>query len=255
MTEHEAPPKGDSRWADLATAARFFTTAPIPGGHSRLADAAWAFGVIGAGVGALAGLTYAIADGLGLHHLLAAILAVAAAAVLTGALHEDGLADAADALGVRGDRECRLAAMRESGVGAYGVLALVLVTLGRVGAIAAIADPLAVLGALLAAGAVSRAALVPIMQAQSPARTDGLAAGAGQPSANGATIAVAIAAILAVIGTGPLTAIAGLIVAGLAAYGIAHLARRLLGGHTGDVLGAVQQISELVFLMAVSAIL
>lgn len=240
--------------ADLASATAFFTRLPVGGGHARLAEAAWAFPIVGAGVGLLGGLVYGLGNVLGLNPTPAAILAVAAMILVTGALHEDGLADAADGLGARGGPAARLAAMRDSHVGTYGVLALVLVTLGRVAAVAAIGDPLVLLGALLAAGSVSRAVLAPIMQAVPPARSDGLAAGAGQPTANGATLAAAVAVGFAVIGAGPLTAIAGLILAGVAAYMVAAHARRALGGQTGDVLGAAQQLSELAFLMAVSAI-
>ncbi len=239
--------------SDLAAAAAFFTRLPVAGGP-RLAQASWAFPVVGAGVGLMAGLVYALLDGLGFGHTPAAVLTIAAAILATGALHEDGLADTADGLGARGGPAARLAAMRDSHVGTYGVLALVLVTLGRVAALAAIGAPVAVLGALLAAGAVSRALLAPIMQTLPPARSEGLAADAGRPTANGATLAAALAVGLAVLGTGPLTAIAGLLAAGLAAYMVAALARRTLGGQTGDVLGAAQQLSELAFLMAVSAI-
>jgi adenosylcobinamide-GDP ribazoletransferase len=182
------------------------------------------------------------------------VLAIGAMTLVTGALHEDGLADAVDGLGARGGPEARLAAMRDSHVGTFGVLALVLVSVGRIAAVAGIDDGWLTIGALVGAGAVSRALLAPIMQAVPPARSDGLAAGAGRPTANGATLAAVIAIALAVVCTGPMTAIVGLISAGLAAYMVAALARRTLGGTTGDVLGAAQQVSDVVFLMAVSAI-
>jgi adenosylcobinamide-GDP ribazoletransferase len=239
--------------SELARAAAFLTRLPVRGDGGRLADAAWAFPLVGAGLGLAAGVVFALGAALGLGPWPAALLAVATGIVLTGALHEDGLADAADGLGARGGPAERLAAMRDSHAGVFGILALILVVLGRVALVADLDGGLTVAGALMASGAVGRAAMAAVMQAVPPARPEGLSAAAGRPSANGAAIALGLGAAAALVGAGPLAAIAGLIVAGAAAWGVARLARRLLGGQTGDVLGATQQLAELAFLSAVAA--
>jgi adenosylcobinamide-GDP ribazoletransferase len=261
MSDHSAQDGGPDAsqrtgWrADLATVAGFFTILPIAGGPAPLAGAAWAFPVVGAAIGLAGGVIALLALAVGLGPGLAAVLAAIAVAVLTGALHEDGLADAADGLGARGGREARLAAMRDTSIGAFGVLALVLVVAGRLAALAELgATEGAMIGALVAAGALSRAGLALILQGVAPARADGLGHGAGAPSPEAALIAAVIAAVLAWVAVGLVAALAALIVAGLACFAVALLARHLFGGHTGDVLGAAQQITELAVLIAVVAV-
>src|SRR5579864_5025125 len=113
---------------DLLIAAAFLTRMPIPTPAvlpGRLAQASWAFPLVGVGVGLLGGLAYAFAAWLGLPTLAAALIAVAGTAALTGALHEDGLADTADGFGGGATPEAKLTIMRDSRNGAYGVLALI----------------------------------------------------------------------------------------------------------------------------------
>lgn len=143
---------------DLATAVGFLTLAPAPGGGGldRLARAAGFFPLVGAFVGAAGGAAAALALWAGFGPWLAAAFAVAAQTVLTGGLHEDGLADFADGLGGR-DRAARLAAMRDGAVGAWAVLALGGVMTFRVGALAGIlasGGAVAGLAALVATGAL-----------------------------------------------------------------------------------------------------
>jgi adenosylcobinamide-GDP ribazoletransferase len=173
---------------------------------------------------------------------------------VTGALHEDGLADVADGFGGGRTREAKLEIMRDSRIGTFGALALILALLARAGAIAALATPLAVASALVAAGAVSRAALPPVMTVLPLARADGLAAGAGRPHPTRAAAAVLVAALIALALLGQAAA-AALVAGAGAAFVVAWLARRQIGGHTGDVLGAVQQLTEIgVLLGAVAAL-
>ena len=109
--------------ADLFSAAAFLTRLPVPAAHvptGGLAQAARAFPVVGAGVGAAAGGVLWLAAQAGLPPLVCALLALAAAALVTGALHEDGLADLADGLGGGRDREAKLRIMRDSRIGAFG---------------------------------------------------------------------------------------------------------------------------------------
>ena len=247
-------PLGDW-WEDFRIALGFLTRLPIAtvnGGTSSLARASRCFPLAGVVIGAIAGAAYAIAADLDLPPLIAAAIAVASSIVVTGALHEDGLADSADALGVRGGREAKLGAMRDSRIGAFGVLALGFSVLLRILALGAIGQPAGVFAALIAAHAWARAPLPWVMHSEATARQDGLAVAAGRPSRQTAGVALIIGAVILVIALGPATAFAAVIAGGLA-QGLVPLARRELGGVTGDVLGAIEQLAETLILLAIVA--
>jgi len=246
-------------WDDALLAIAFLTRLPVParhdGGAGALGRAAWAFPLAGAAVGGLgAGVILATA-GSGLHPMAAALLALAVMAVATGALHEDGLADFADGLGVAG-RDRRLAVMRDSHIGAFGVLTLVFATGLKATALASLAGPGTAALVLVAAGALSRAALVPTMIVLAPARADGLARDAGRPPAWAAGLALvlgvaALVPLLPILGPGVGTLAAAGLAAGLFACWAMQAA---VGGQTGDTLGAQQQIVEIaVYLAAATA--
>jgi adenosylcobinamide-GDP ribazoletransferase len=206
--------------------------------------------LVGAGVGAVAGGVFLTAELIGLGDGLAALLAILAGLVVTGALHEDGLADAADGLFGGGDRQRRLAIMRDSRHGTFAVLALVMSVGLRAFALSRIGEPVFAGLALVAAHAGSRALLAPVLWGCAPARDDGLGAGAGRPPAGvvAAALAIALAIILAALGP-----VAGGVALGLAAATVAlaaAVARQRIGGYTGDVLGAHQQIGEITILLA-----
>jgi adenosylcobinamide-GDP ribazoletransferase len=239
--------------AGFTTALAFLTRIPVaaaPFEDGALAKAAWAFPLVGAGVGAVAGIVFLAAESIGLGDDPAALLAILAGLVVTGALHEDGLADAADGLLGGGDRERRLAIMRDSRHGTFAVLALVMSVGLRAAALARIGDPLFAGLALVAAHAGSRALLAPVLWGLSPARDDGLGAGAGRPrpAIVGCALGIALAIVLAALGP-----LAGLLAFGVAAATVAAaaaFARQSIGGYTGDVLGAVQQLGEITILLA-----
>ncbi|MDP5308956.1 adenosylcobinamide-GDP ribazoletransferase [Paracoccus spongiarum] len=229
------------RGGQILLAAVFLTRLPLarwlPPRVLPLGRAAWAFPLVGAAIGAVAGLPLLI----GGPPLLGAVLSLALSVLLTGALHEDGLADLADAAGGR-DRDTRLAIMRDSRIGSYGVMALVLTSLARVAA-------LGVLGPfhLMAAAAGGRAAAVLAMAALPPARSDGLAHAAGAPGWRNVLAASGIALpVLWLAGPGwP-----GAMLAGLAALALViRQARIWLGGHSGDVLGAASVAVETAMLV------
>jgi len=226
------------------------TAAPVDG---TIAPAGWAFPLVGAGIGALAALAFLLAELLGLGPAPAALLALTASLAVTGAFHEDGLADTADGLAGGRDREQKLAIMRDSRHGTYGVLAIVLSIGLRAAALGSISGPIHAGLALLAAHAFSRGALPAAMHLLEPARADGLGAMAGRPSRAVAIIAAAIGAVIALATLGPATGIAALILAGGAVALAALLARRQIGGYTGDVLGAFQQTGEIVMLLVAAA--
>src|SRR5581483_9952762 len=148
--------------------------------------------------------------GLGLPAAAAAVLALGTAALVTGALHEDGLADTADGFGGGRDRAAKLAIMRDSRIGTFGVLAVVVVFALKLAALAALPSH-AITGALVAAHAASRAVLPWIMGWQPPARADGLAVAVGAPRAPVVAWSLALGALVTVLALGPATgAIAGL---------------------------------------------
>ncbi len=244
-------------WDDFRTAAAFLTRLPVGliGGHAdggNLAQASRAFPLVGVVVGGISAIVYAIAANLGLTALLAAGLAIGAGLIATGALHEDGLADVADGLGARGGAAERLAAMRDSHIGVFGTLALILAVMLSAVCLAALAQPAQVAAALIAAHGAARALLPWVMHRFAPARADGLAAGAGRPSQTTSFIALGLGAAILLLMEGPARAIVGAAAACLALL-LVPLARRQFGGITGDVLGAIEAIAQIAILLALVA--
>lgn len=226
----------------------------LPAGRLRgeppaLGASAWAWPLVGLVVGGIAALAYALAFRLGLSPAICALLAVGAAILVTGGMHEDGLADLADGCGGR-DRAHRLEIMRDSRIGSFGVLAVIMVLALRVAAIVQIASPAAAAAALLAVAMASRGAMALWAWLLPSARPDGL----GHSAAEGSRVAVLVALICALAALVPVQGGALAALAMLAGGGaVAGFARRRLGGQTGDVLGAIQQLSELCALLALAA--
>lgn len=207
----------------------------------------WAYPIVGATIGAIGAGVYALAR-VGLPPAMAAILAAAATILATGGLHEDGLADTADGFGGGHTRDRKLEIMRDSHIGSYGALALMVTLALRITAIAVIAEPYWAGLALVMAGALGRGAmLVPVLRL-APARTGGLATSLATRSPWMAVIGLGIAAIFA------LPAPIALLGAGVAAVGMTMLARRQVGGYTGDVLGATQQLAECAVLLILASV-
>lgn len=220
-----------------------------------VARAAWSFPVVGALV-ALAGAGVAIAaDAIGLPPPASALLALAATMAVTGALHEDGLADTADGLGGGRTREQKLEIMKDSRVGSYGVLALIVgVGLRAAALTAAIQDTrLHLLGALVAAHAGSRALLPLLMRALPSVRPGGLAASVGVPSSLSSITALVLGTAAVFWGLGDVLGLLGFVAAAVGMVAVGTLARRQIGGYTGDVLGAAQQVGEIILLLTAVA--
>lgn len=251
----------EGRIAELRAAAGFLTRLPVGKGALRpaiLAQGAWAFPVVGAGVGLVAGVVFATVVMAGAPPMVAGFAAVLTSILLSGGLHEDGLADTIDGLAGGSDRAESLAIMRDSRIGAMGTLALVFSVGVRVAALAAVAAAVPNLAplALIAAGALGRACLPPILRLEPKARADGLAVAAGTPSGEGAAAAIGIGVLAAALALAPISATAfALSVAGAAvgAAVMSNIATRRLGGVTGDVLGAVEQVAEAAALVALAA--
>ena len=244
--------------ADIRIAVSFSTILPVdpamPVENGEVARASWALPVAGLVVGLAGATVYAIAHRIGLPAEAAALLALAATMLVTGALHEDGLADTLDGLGGGKSREQKLEIMRDSRIGTYGACALIVSITLRWTALATIAEPAAVAAALLIAHAAARAALPAFMWLIPPARPDGLSAGAGQPPQQSAIIAVGIGILCLAIGFGAGKAVMGLILLSIVALILGYIATRQIGGQTGDILGALEQGSEIVVLLMATAL-
>ncbi len=214
--------------------------------------AVWAYPVIGATVGVLGALTGSIALTVGLPAVIAALLALALMIAVTGAMHEDGLADVFDGFWGGTTPERRLEIMRDSQIGTYGVLALVLVCALKVSAFAVLLESAP--AALIAAAALSRSTMPVLMHKLAHARKDGLSHSVGRPEGGVTLLGVGIGALFAVLCLG-LAGLFALLVAGAIGAICAFVAKRKIGGQTGDVLGATQQISEISILLTCVALM
>ncbi|MCX7566392.1 adenosylcobinamide-GDP ribazoletransferase [Sulfitobacter sp. F26169L] len=231
-------------------AAVLLTRLPLPHlpprAFSQGARAVWAYPVVGLGLGAAGAVTAYVALWAGLPVFIASVLALGAVMLLTGAMHEDGLADVFDGFWGGTTPARRLEIMRDSQIGTYGVLALLLVTLLRISALAVVLDsgwPV-----LLAAAALSRAMMPAVMHALPYARTDGLSRSVGRPDIVPVVAGLGIGGLIAFLSLG-MIALMAILAAFLVGIILTAVARRKIGGQTGDVLGAVQQLSETAILL------
>ena len=244
-----------ARIADLPRAFALLTRLPVPQADAaRAGAAAWAYPVVGLALGALAALAGALALGLGLPAPLAALIALAALVLMTGAMHEDGLADCADGFWGGWTPARRLEIMKDSRIGSYGVIALVLSLTARWAALWLLFEGGAGAGAaaLMAAGAASRAAMPALMATLPHARDEGLSRSVGTVSARTACLAagLALGSALLLTGWSALPALFWVVVLSIA---MAHLAQAKINGQTGDILGAAQQIAEIAVLFSLVA--
>lgn len=236
-------------WRLLLTAVQFLTRLPVPAwvghGPGQLDRAMRYLPLVGIGVGLVGAVAFAAASA-GLPRPAAALVSVAATLLLTGALHEDGLADTLDGLFGGATRDDALRIMRDSRLGTFGVVGLIVALGLKVAVLSALPEAA---GALVAGHAGSRLMAVCVIAGLPYARVDGKAG----PVAGGVGVSeVAVAGLcgvlpLLLLGERAITAL--LLAAGLA-WGMARWFRRRLGGYTGDGLGAVQQVTEVAILLA-----
>jgi len=233
----------------FARAGQFLTRLPVPDPGwepAGLARAAPYFSLVGALIGAAMGAVW-WAAAQGLAPGIAAGLALGVGVWLTGGLHEDGLADCADALGGQATKARALEIMRDSRIGTYGVLSLFIAIGLRWAALAALAPTAGAL-ALIVAGSSGRAMIVPVAFVLTPARPDGLGSMLGARSDGTGITRSEVAAALAIAGAAAGMAgwpgLLALLAAGAAAALLAALLHRRIGGHTGDGLGAVAAVGE-----------
>ena len=242
---------------EAVTAVRFLTRLPVPGSVDHhpdaLARAAWAFPIAGLIVGCLAGgALWVSASVFHVHPIASALLAVGVGALVSGGLHEDGLADMADGFGGGHDRAAKLRIMRDHHIGTFGVLALIICVGLRVAALASFMCPGLAAAGLVVSCVVSRAMIPSIMALLPSAQADGLSRAAGRPTALVCAVAVllAVSGVFLIVGSEALLPV--ITVAVLGALAVAILAKRQIGGQTGDVLGAVEQVVQTCTLFALT---
>lgn len=243
------------------TALQFFTRLPIPGWVGF--DPAWLnqasryFPLVGVVVALITVAVYAVASWF-LPAPVAAVLSTAAGIYVTGAFHEDGFADMCDGFGGGMTPERVLEIMKDSRIGAYGaigticMLALKLVTLSML-------PPLAAIGALLIAHPLSRLMATSLIWRLDYARAEGKAKPLAQKMRAGefliaaVTVALPVLAVLELRWLPPDALLYGAPAAVIATVWLARKCVRRIGGYTGDCLGAVQQVTEVVFYLCALA--
>lgn len=214
----------------------------LAGKPPDLTAASWAFPLAGLVVGCVIGCSYVGFVLMGLPALLGAVLALAIGLILTGALHEDGLADCADGFGGGQTRAQKLEIMKDSRVGSYGVLALVIIMAARITALSTFPSDLNTLMLIISFAMISRLNMLACLAWLPAARSDGLGKSAGTPRAAPVGVAAVLCAPVASYSSSLI--VYALIASAATGLFFAFVARRQIGGQTGDVCGAVQILSE-----------
>ena len=240
---------------DMQDAARILTRLPISPSDDAPPNAScyWAFPLIGIAVAGLASLPMLILYFTDLPPLVLSAILLAGAALLTGGLHEDGLADIADSLGGENPKH-RREIMRDSHIGSFGVIALVLVLGIQLGCLAGLAAAglTTLIGAWLSAASLGRAMMG--VQAWRHATPDnlGLAHSLGRPSQNTMLAGVGIGVAAAVLLSGTLVVLIAAVVALALTWGLGVFLKAHIGGVNGDGLGATQMLSQTAILMVMA---
>jgi adenosylcobinamide-GDP ribazoletransferase len=236
--------------ADVHAATALLTRLPLPAmANPRGAQAAWAWPVVGIVVGGIAAFVAWVMLAIGVPVGIVAGVVLVTQIMVTGALHEDGLADTVDGFFGGWTRERRLEIMKDSHIGSYGTLALILSVVLRWSALAVVCTtPLAI----VAVAAMSRAPMAVVMTALPNARGAGLAQSVGRPTAQVAAVAGVIGIVVGVVATGLWAALAMTAAMAFVTIIVAQTARVRIGGQTGDVLGATQQVCEVVGLVVLA---
>jgi adenosylcobinamide-GDP ribazoletransferase len=243
--------------ADTVTALAFFSRLPVraPASAFDLRRSAGAWPLAGLLLVLPAALLLVLLRAAEFPPVVAVLFALAAYAALTGAMHEDGLSDVVDGFGGGRTRDEKLAIMRDSRLGAFGALALVFALLLKTSALATLALlPGYAALALLGAAVLSRSMALWHWNATLPARRDGMAWSAGRPDWLSLLIglalgAVAVIVLLAAFG---LSAVLAIVMAAAGVGLFSSLCVRQIGGHTGDTIGATQQLAEALLLAGLS---
>ncbi len=245
----------DKIFYDIPAAFGLLSRLPVPLTADEVSEnaarATWAYPLVGAVLGLIAGIIGSLIYWLGAPAGIAAIASLGSLAILTGGMHEDGLADCADGFGGGLDKDRRLEIMKDSRIGAFGAIALILFLLGRYTSLETLMDT-HLIPALIAVGAASRLPMTLAMFAMPRARDEGLSASVGKPPETSLIIAIILTLVICFVFIG-WSGIFVLVWALIAASLMGLIAMRCIGGQTGDVLGAMQQWAELAALGAAVA--
>jgi adenosylcobinamide-GDP ribazoletransferase len=243
---------------DVSAALGLLTRLPVSVDTARAvargAKAAWAWPLAGIIVALIAGITGMVGLGLGLPGAVVAGLVIGTQVIVTGAMHEDGLADSADGLWGGWERNARLAIMKDSRTGAYGVIALILSLGLRWQALAVLINSGWLWVPLIVAGVLSRVPMVALMCWLPAARAKGLSQSVGRPDGRALGLAALIGLVVALMFAGPV-AVPLVVVCAVVTVVWAGVARAKIGGQTGDILGAAQQLTEVAVLAVLLAAL
>ncbi len=250
---------------DTAASIAFLTRLPVAIEYIRphISSAVRGFPIVGLIVGLFSGLVFWLATTFGIGANIAGFLSITASFAITGGLHEDGLADVADGFGGGWSRERKLEIMRDSSIGTYGTFALIIsVAIRGLGYGQILGNDAGLLHTLLvfsAVGALSRTSIVYMMHKLNAARTDGRAVEAGRPSKSAMKSTMIIGAgsalLLVSLSMGFSPAVLMLFSAVAAYLLVRYICLGQIGGYTGDVLGALQQISEVFAVILLVAII
>lgn len=255
-----APPGFRPELRDLRVALALLTRLPLPHPDYDANDprpaayAAWAYPIAGMLIAWIAALVAVVSVALGLSAPVAALIALGVGTICTGAMHEDGLADCADGFWGAWTRERQLEIMKDSQIGTYGVIALILSFGLRWAALSGLMAAGAMVIPLVSAAVISRAAMVGVMYALPNARPNGLSRQTGTVPKSAALVAVGVG-LIATLFVANAAFLALLFWVVVVTIGCALIARAKIGGQTGDVLGATQQIIEITVLLACLAAL
>jgi adenosylcobinamide-GDP ribazoletransferase len=249
---------------DVARSVAFLSRVHVPQRHfinydGRLSRAVRAFPAAGVLITLPATGVFSILLALGTDGMLAALVFLTMQTMVTGALHEDGLSDSIDGLGGGKDRESILAIMRDSRIGTYGTVALILAFALRASALVVLSqalDPTQAGCVILAVAAISRAMMVWHWSLLPPARKDGVAASVGEPDASAAIAAYVTAFVFAILLLSSILSLSGLLLVGVLVLVsgrlFANWVKAKIGGHTGDTLGASLVLAEMVALVTLA---
>ncbi|MEL7048146.1 MAG: adenosylcobinamide-GDP ribazoletransferase [Pseudomonadota bacterium] len=248
------------RYEEFSLAVTLLTRCPWPRFEiittASLTGAVWAYPIIGAGVGTIGASVGVLAMTAGLGPWISALLTVAAIILVTGGLHEDGLADFCDGVGGGQTRDAKLQIMRDSRLGTYGVLAIIFAVFLHTAAVSALMEhqtAMAAAASLVAAVAISRAMVLVPMWLLCSVRNDGQTAVFETPGRVTTVCTILIAVGVGALAWPPAILLACLMSAGAAALVVTAIASTYLGGYSGDGLGATIALSHVaILLMAVS---
>ncbi len=247
-------------FTDLMAALMFLSRIPVPWEKISpdppdLTRAFWAFPLVGLVLGSLSGLAALIAHLLGLSSLLSVIIGISIGIILTGALHEDGLADTIDGLGGGSTNEEKLEIMRDSRIGTYGTIALVICLMLRLGALLSLANEslLYMFAGFAVSSSIGRGMIVFLRSMSEPASETGLSTLTEKTEGGILWAALGIAFFSAVVLSPIWVAVFGFALCILLTYLINQFIVKKLGGITGDILGATEQTCEMGFLLLFAA--